>query len=201
MNILIAVYGSPERLPPTINAIECLAPYASNIDIFYRAHQQKDWDYPNNVNAIPDGKVISAREQEGLPIHKKITLFLSFSRQLLLIANQRKYDIILIYDAIALLAYRMIKSFIKYKMLLWYHNHDVISLNNIRKYSINWWAGQTDIKMISKLDIFSLPAQERRGYFQLDRFKGKYFFIPNFPRKSFPLEKQSNDIPQLKLLD
>jgi hypothetical protein len=44
------------------------------------------------------------------------------------------------------------------------------------------------------LQIFSLPAEERKQYFDLSKFKGRYFFIPNFPSVSL-FSRMQNSAP------
>ena len=56
-------------------------------------------------------------------------------------------------------------------------------------------------KYFTQLDVFSLPANEREQYFPMNKLKGKYFFIPNFPKRSFMQQfgraKQSADVIRL----
>ena len=39
--------------------------------------------------------------------------------------------------------------------------------------------------MFKYLDLFSLPAIERKDYFPMNELKGQFFYIPNFPSKEF----------------
>jgi hypothetical protein len=71
-------------------------------------------------------------------------------------------------------------------LLLWYHSHDVADIRYIRKGSISWWAWKSEKWIFPRLTLFSLPALERKAYYPLDKFKGAFFFLPNFPaRKIF----------------
>lgn len=95
-----------------------------------------------------------------------------------------KPNFILVYDSLSLLAYNLIKHLLD-KHIIWYHNHDVTELKDVRKYSISWFAAKNEIKAFEYLDIFSLPTNERLQYFPMNTYKGKYFFIPNYPAKKF----------------
>lgn len=79
----------------------------------------------------------------------------------------------------------MIRRLIFFEHKVWYHNHDVLEKKLIRKYSLSWFAYKAEIFFINKLDIFSLPANERLPYFDTSKFKGKFFCIPNYPSLKF----------------
>ncbi|MCX6186518.1 MAG: glycosyltransferase [Bacteroidetes bacterium] len=64
---------------------------------------------------------------------------------------------------------------------LWYHNHDICETSKLRRYFLGWWAARAEQNIFSNLSIFSLPANERKQYFSFNKFKGIYFFIPNYP--------------------
>ena len=64
---------------------------------------------------------------------------------------------------------------------VWYHNHDVFPLEFYKKYSVNWFGAHTELRLVRKVNYLSLPANERKEHFNLKGFKGKYFFIPNYP--------------------
>ena len=183
-NIVIGIYFHPEAYPPTLNAIGELSECFDGITVIHRPHLKGTWKYPANVKAVPSGAYISSVGQEKAPLQKKILFFFQFTMSLLKACRTEKPDFILVYDSLSLLAYSLIKPLLS-KHTSWYHNHDVTEQKNIRKYSISWLAGKNEIKAFKNLDIFSLPANERLPYFPMDAFKGKYFFIPNYPAKKF----------------
>lgn len=90
-------------------------------------------------------------------------------------------EVILLYDPIPLLSYRIASFFLKKPRILWYHNHDIMEIAKQRRYSISWWASKNEPSMFPKLDIFSLPAEERKAFFPIDKLGGRYIFLPNFP--------------------
>ena len=144
-----------------------------------------EWRFNSNVELIPSGKLIYVRNQEQSSIIEKIGYFLDFTLKLFLLIKKHKPKVVLLYDSMPLFSYFLIRSFIRRKPLLWYHNHDVIEMGKSPKLSIGWLAGFFEPKMFPHLDIFSLPAEERKIYFPMNKFKGRYFYIPNLPLKSF----------------
>ena len=111
--------------------------------------------------------------------------FLKFTLNLFLITIRNKPKVILLYDVIPLFSFSLIRPFIFSPYLLWYHNHDVSELDKNKKISIGSMAAQNQSKMFPYLDVFSLPALDRMKYFPMDKLKGRFFYIPNFPSKNF----------------
>ena len=183
-HLVIAIYFHPEAYPPTLNAIGELSECFDQITVVHRPHLKGSWSYPLNVTTIPSGKFITSANQEKAPLHQKILFFFQFTRSLLRACKKEKADFILVYDSLSLFAYNLIRPLLG-KHKIWYHNHDVTEQKDIRKYSISWFAAKNEIKSFRYLDIFSLPTNERQKYFHMDIFKGKYFFIPNYPAKRF----------------
>lgn len=182
--VLIGIYGHPENYPPTLNAITCLAQeYA--LKAVYRAHQPSNWIYPDGVEIIPDGPILSARAQEQLPIWRKIGLFMRFCWVLRRTLRNWKPDVVLLYDSLSVLAYYLTTRFLGFTSLVWYHNHDVCDPVQVRKYSLTWWSLRAEKWIFPKLTVFSLPAQERKAFFPMDQLGGRFFFLPNYPAKNF----------------
>lgn len=194
MRILAAVYSDPEYYPPTLNAIGLLADHCEKITVLSRNVKKKEWDYPKNVQLIRSGSLKNIRAVEKASALWKIISFLKFTfncyRQLLL-----KPDWVICYDPIPLFSYRIASFFLSRKPKLWYHNHDILSINFTKKFSVGWFASKSEKKMFKAMAIFSLPAQERKQYFNIDEFKGKYFYIPNYPSLLYYKRnlKKSND--------
>lgn len=183
-NIVIAIYFHPEAYPPTLNAIGELSDCFDQVTVVHRPHLKGNWNYPSNVKAVASGKHISSVNQEKAFLLQKIGFFIAFAGSFLFACRKEKPVLILVYDNLSLLAYRLIRPFL-HKHKVWYHNHDVTELNLIRKYSIGWFAAKCELKAFKYLDIFSLPTNERLPYFPMKKFKGKYFVIPNYPAKKF----------------
>ena len=179
--ILIIVYNHPEGFPPTLNAINELSKIARNVTVIGRNTDYETWPYPANCKTYYSSRYCDVRSSERKSILVKIKFFIEF---LLLIIRQgrlNRYDLIISYDPMGLMAARLAFPFLKGKPLWWYHNHDVFEEDKVRKYSVQWWAGKSEKKSFDRLDIFSLPADERKKHFPLQEFKGKYFFLPNYP--------------------
>lgn len=181
----MVIYGHPESYPPTLNAINELSKdYA--IKVVHRAHQESNWSYPKQVELIPDGPLLSARQQEQLSTPRKVLLFLKFCKVFYVQVNKHRPAVILMYDSLSILAYYIVSKFIfQSAPILWYHNHDVYDLNLVRKYSLSWLAVKAEKWIFPKLNIFSLPAEERKIYFPMHQLGGQYFFLPNYPSRNF----------------
>jgi len=178
--ITIGVYSHVEAYPPSLSAIHSLSPIYDTIFLICSNVFETHWQYPPNVILILVGNPSSIRDFEHQSIIKKVVHFLKFSNTI------RRYmqesGIFLAYDPLPVLAYRLIAPFLR-KKKIWYHNHDVIDALYLRKYSLSWLAWKSEKWIFPKLDIFSLPSIERKVYFPMDRLKGHFFFIPNFPSK------------------
>jgi glycosyltransferase involved in cell wall biosynthesis len=108
---------------------------------------------------------------------KKIQLYLGFYLQIFWQIVIFRPTTILVYDPIALALYSIVPK--RRNHNLWYHNHDIIV--DTGNSSVAKILKNLEKREFSKLDIFSLPALERKQYFDLRNFKGKFLFIPNFP--------------------
>ncbi|MFK7932748.1 MAG: glycosyltransferase [Saprospiraceae bacterium] len=183
--ILIAIYAHPENYPPTLNAIEILAKKYDQVIVFFRANLAVNWTYPENVVIIPDGKIVSVQQQMQLPVFKKIKLFTTFTYQLYRLYQKHQPSVVLLYDAVALLAWSNVQRILNNKPLIWYHNHDKIERHEIGKYSIGWFALRAEKKMFPRLSLFSLPSNERKQFFPMKTLMGQYSFLPNYPALSF----------------
>jgi hypothetical protein len=88
-------------------------------------------------------------------------------------------------DPIPTLSFCVIKPFIRKSTNIWYHNHDVSVLDNISKYSISWFSYFAERNIFKRLQIFTLPSEERKVYFPMEQLSGQYFFLPNYPSVEF----------------
>jgi glycosyltransferase involved in cell wall biosynthesis len=197
--LLVGIYYHPEAFPPTLNALQELSDGFDNIDVICRPHIKGTWKYPQNVYVINSGRFISSSDQENSPLLRKVIFFIQFTYKLLKAAISKKPSVILLYDHHALFAYYLIRPFLFFKHMLWYHNHDVIEIERTRKYSIGWFACKAEKRLFSKIDIFTLPTSERLQFFPINKLNGCYFIIPNYPSLSFygrfnTFNKPSNEI-------
>ncbi len=183
--VIVAIYGHPEAYPPTLNCIAELTKLFDRIFLIGRNVLIPTWSYPDNCKTIFSGRYYHVRATEQVSLIKKIVFFFNFLRSLRTTIRQQRPDLILVYDPLALFAYTLVIRFVKIRPLIWYHNHDVFEEDKVRKYSIQWWAGISERKSFNKLDVFSLPADERKKNFPMKIFAGKYFFLPNYPSIHF----------------
>jgi hypothetical protein len=186
-NIVVAIYSHAELYPPTLNAIAELAKMFDQVVLVHRNHLVGDWNYPGNVIVVSHGGLMTARQQESASLSMKCWLFISFCLKLYVQILRFRPNTILLYDTIALFSFHLIRRLGSISSKVWYHNHDVSEMSLVRKFSISWFAVKAEQKSFKYLDLFSVPAKERLTYFQLNEFKGKYFFLPNYPSVAFYL--------------
>jgi len=183
--VLVSIYAHPEGYPPTLNCIEQLSGFYENVILLGRNVQRKAWNYPENCEVFFSSQYIDGRQADNKSLVRKIIFFINFLKLLLTKAIKNKPELILVYDPMALFAYSLIRKFLNFPHRVWYHNHDVLNLTDVRKFSVQWWAGKYEGIAFKWLDIFSLPSEERKQHFPINKLKGKYFLIPNFPSRSF----------------
>ena len=197
MRALVAIYNPADLYPPTISAVNELAASCETVVLVTtKQANEEPPQFPANV------KLVYALENMRAPRSAMAGMlrFMKFTKVL------RKhlstgFDIALTYEPHTLLSFIISNRLvIKKPLVKWYHNHDVYD-NTQRKYSVGWYAVKQEKKYFTQLDVFSLPANERQQYFPMNKLKGKYFFIPNFPKRSFMQQfgraKQSADVIRL----
>jgi glycosyltransferase involved in cell wall biosynthesis len=184
MKICIAIYSHPELYPPTLNAVDFLSNKGFSVDLVYNNQFPSTWNYSDTVHLFPVGKMMRQKDLEVSSIFQKVIRWFQFVLKIRRLIDQ--CDVCIVYDPIPLLSYHIASSFKKKKnKLLWYHNHDIYELSRSRKYSIQWLAAQCEQHWFNRIDIFSLPAVERKVFFPMKSFLGKFFFIPNYPSLAF----------------
>ena len=184
-NLVIGIYFHPEAYPPTLNAVDELSECFDYISLVHRPHLTSTWKYPHNLRMISAGKHMDIEQQKTASFIKKINFFIQFVHIFYKECKREKPACILVYDSISLYAYHLLKPLLFFKHKLWYHNHDVLERSLLKKFSIGWLAARAETKAFKYLDIFSLPSNDRKKFFPLDTFTGRYFFVPNFPSKKF----------------
>lgn len=201
MKACLAIYSHPELFPPTLNAIDFFSNNGWEVDVIYNNQFASEWNFSKNVSLFPVGQMKSQKILEKKHVVLKIFRWLRFSFQIF--RKIHECDVYVAYDPIPLLSYYIV-SVIRPKKtrLLWYHNHDVFEIQNARKYSIQWLSIIAEKKMFNKIDVFSLPAEERKTCFPMKTLKGAYFFVPNYPSLFFygKFRKQDNLSNKVKLL-
>lgn len=200
-SVLVCIYQHPESFPPTLNAVNLLAKHYKKITLVSNDFLKAEWAFPPNVQTKFVGPHISSPKYAKLNPIKKLYRWLRFSLQLL--KEAPKHDILLLYDAYPIPSYYFGRHFLlKKPKLLWYHNHDVIEDGKDNKFSLSFIASSVEPKSFPLIDIFSLPSNERQQYFPMDRLKGKYYFLPNYPSKELYLrfKKEKTDQGPIKLI-
>lgn len=181
MKILVSIYNPVDLFPPTINAIDQFANGNNSISLLTNAlPEDKRWTFPNNVTVSYNDNWSESNTRTG--IVSNLVCFAKYYFKLRKIINNQNFDLIVLYEPHAALAYNLLLKRKKLqKHLLWYHNHDIYELARLRKYSLGWFAAKAEQIIFPSLSIFTLPANERKVYFPMQQLKGHYFFVPNYP--------------------
>ncbi|GIV32204.1 MAG: hypothetical protein KatS3mg030_506 [Saprospiraceae bacterium] len=182
---IVAIYAHPEAYPPTLNALGELARHFEQVSVVYRPIMETHWRYPDNVTLLPSGAAMHVREQERLPVLEKVKLFAGYVRDLRRAIAKHRPELVLVYDALALFAWSLVRLTGPPAHKVWYHNHDVLHVPPGRL-SLNWFASRAEKRVFKHLDVFSLPAEERKIYFPMERLRGRYAFLPNLPSAHGP---------------
>lgn len=184
MNVLILHYTHPEGYPPTFNAINCISKKASSVTILSTDTLPTNWNYDKNVELI----LLKGEHDRFKHVNRskfdKLLSYYNYIKQICRLLKKRNVDLLIIYDNVPFLFYQIASFFVSKKIKLWYHNHDVYPLSHYKKYSVNWFGAKSVQDNFDKIDFFSLPAVERKKMYPFKLFKGKFFFIPNYPSKN-----------------
>jgi len=181
MKFLISQYCHIEGYPPTFNTINILAKKNYEVTVLARKDMPTKWNYPANVNLNFIGNYNNRYEFEKTSKVHKIKEFLKYVVKLFLLIRSRTPDYILLYDNIPLMAFMLVNPFVNKTKKVWYHNHDINNIKDYKRYSLNHLAFFFEKRAFKRIDIFSLPAIERKKYFNLSKFKGEFYIIPNYP--------------------
>jgi hypothetical protein len=184
MKVFAATYTHPECHGPHLSSVLALSLYATQITVLARNIIPTEWTYPTNVRLILSGEYVYITETEQKPTIWKSFSFLGFAFNMWKALRRDRYATVLLYDPIPLFAFALVRHFIGYKPMLWYHNYDIMEQDNKRRYTISWFAVACERAFFRKTGIFSLPSEDRKPFFPLASFKGKTFLIPNYPRHS-----------------
>ncbi len=179
--MVVAIYSHPEYYPPTLNALDNLAQVYSEIVVVHRNIKGFDWVYPENVKLVSKGEALEVRAAEQASFISKLGWFLNYTWIFFSTVWRYQPHSVLIYDNLPILSFRLFKWLVHSPEVLWYHNHDVPDKTYIRKFSLSWMAWKSETWLFKRLNIFSLPAMERQMYFPMNKFKGDFFFLPNYP--------------------
>ena len=187
MKVLVLNYTHPEGYPPTFNAINNLSKNVDEVFVLSTRTLETKWNYSDNVHLNLLDSNTDRFKAVTISKGKKIKTYFNYIKAIYNYIRKDKVDLIIIYDNVPFFFYTIIAKVLpKGKLpVVWYHNHDVFPLSNYKKYSVNWFGAICEQKYLNQASYFSLPANERKEYFKLNEFKGKYFFIPNYPSSYF----------------
>lgn len=192
MKIIVAVYSHPEYYPPTLNTVNALASFAEHVEMLCRNVKKDEITYNNNITLKKSGLFKNIRAAETASYFWKLKSFFHFTMLLFRTLKKTHPKWLIVYDPIPLLSYRLISFFLWHKPKLWYHNHDVLEISKLKKYSISWFACKVEQNSFGKIDLFTLPSEERKFLFPINKLKGQFIFLPNYP--SIDLANQTNPI-------
>lgn len=179
--VVVAIYIDPDFYPPTINGILNMAPDTKELIVVTRNNSKDDFPFPGNVRLLKRGPLMTVRASEQMSTWKKIKSFFSFVYTLLSVSRNGRADIIVLYDPFPLLAWYLVRPLISAKTLVWYHNHDMPSIQQVRKHSIGWFAGTWERKAMKHIDVFTLPSADRLPFYPWLKKSIPYATIPNYP--------------------
>lgn len=181
MNVLVLHYSHPEGYPPSLNAINCIAEEATQLTVLFTETLPTIWNYKTNIKLIALDAPKNRFEALKRSKFEKLNSYLNYIKTTRRLIKTNSYDLVVIYDDVPFLLYRLSMLFLSKNHKLWYHNHDVYPLTHYKKYSINWFAAINTQRYFKAIDYFSLPAVERKKMYPLENFKGTFFYLPNYP--------------------
>lgn len=185
MIIVASIYHHPEFYPPTLNAILNLATIAEKVIVLTRNQMEDDFPYPPNVIIMKTGKQVDVKTSEKKSVAWKLRSFIQFVWANYKIIKKYKPDWVINYDNIPLFATYLVYKTGSKHFRWWYHNHDISELNRQSTLSIGWMATRNEHRAFRYLDIFSLPAEERKIHFPAIQKDSAFFFLPNYPSTIF----------------
>ena len=129
-NSVVFIYNNPVRYPPTLNAINELAEYYDKVKLVCRSVDEVYWDFPENVCLIN-----THRKAPFSILQIKIFDYLRYIIKVLEFGTGKSTLLILAYDHLSLFPIFLFKRVMRKKIRYWYHSHDVIIKNKVRKFS------------------------------------------------------------------
>ena len=183
MKALVCIYNPADLFPPTLNAVRTLSSEFDEVVLITTRQDNEEMNYfPGNVKLVYPLR----RKRSERPTLPGMLAYLRFTFEVWKYMMRTRFHLVLMYDPHAWLSVIISRVFFALGPgIKWYHNHDIYQLSNQRRFSAAWFALKQEAKAFRKLDVFSLPANERKKYFPMDELGGAYFFIPNYPSSQF----------------
>ncbi|MCB9246138.1 MAG: glycosyltransferase [Flavobacteriales bacterium] len=185
LRFLICIYANPLHYPSTYNTIKALKK-RGHVQTLCITH---DLTLKSNPIFEDDySKLIQVRSQTGrnLSLIRRIQKIYQYTKSLRNSVVKFQPDYVIIHDSLPLLSlYILLQTRrIQKNFKIWYHNHDVPEKNR-PKFDLIKASILAERSLFPKIDIFTLPSEERKQYFDLSNFVGKYFTIPNYPSVNY----------------
>lgn len=198
---LIISYNQPDLFPPTLNAIDSISKIYDKLEIVTLHQFNTSWKYPINATIYYMGKNIDVKKLLKLTYIEKIVIIFKFIYKVVYLLLSRQYDLVILYDPFSTFIYGVSNILKLNRGKLWYHNHDILEKKYVKLFSPNWFALKFENYILKKVNIFTLPSDQRKVYFQDVK---KYFCLPNYPSlkvyKSFSYPKNLNSNEPIKLI-
>ncbi|GHN02871.1 hypothetical protein WSM22_43600 [Cytophagales bacterium WSM2-2] len=184
---LITMYSHIEAYPPSLNAVEHLAPLFDTVKILVRNVITSNWSYPGNVELVPQGDFINPEEVIKLPFLVKLRGYFRFGMSIRKIALEQNPKLFLFYDPITFVLFNIFvwRAVKKNNPIIWYHNHDVLFEGEVPKLSLANLFRILELRFFKRLTFFSLPNEVRLKFFPIGVLKNRPVILPNYPSKSF----------------
>lgn len=198
MNVLALHFAHIETYPPAFNAINTISSKVDKIHVICVDTVPSKFKYRKNVSFdLIEGGHDRFKFAKRTRI-KKLSTYFNFVNKTRSFIKNNQVDLIIVYDDIPFLFYRMASFALKNKPLIWYHNHDILPLGQYKKFSLVWLGAFIAKRSLKIVDFFSLPAVERKVLYPLNELKGDYFTIPNYPSSKIIKIRSGNKIRRLK---
>jgi len=178
MKVVIAIYTPAAYYPPTLNAIAELKGVFGTVCVISGGNQDRQL-------TVLKGTVHRSIFPRTTTRLSNINNFFRYWLQFLQLVRRYRPEVLLCYDDVPLLAWYLTKPFVAHRPILWFHSHDISSDQGLSNLSLQKWAIRCQRTIFHQINIFSLPANERREYYPANAEQTQYFFIPNYPSKYY----------------
>lgn len=176
--LLVAMYAHIEGYPPSLNAVQTLSCRFDEIVVVHRNVMKTEWKYPANIRLSTTREYCDvSRVARKSPLWKAKS-FLQYTFVLLKETRRTRPEWVLLHEPVAMVAWYIVSKLTRQDPGLWYHNHDIFSG---KENFFFFWANKAQRHLFSRFRKFSLPSNDRIGFFPMERFKGTFYFIPNYP--------------------
>jgi glycosyltransferase involved in cell wall biosynthesis len=183
-SVLLSMYSLPEA--PTFNAILMLKQCFGRV-VFLRNNYICPTDYyvdPPELKEI--GSPCDVRAAESHTLLWKLARFARYALALRRELARGEYRLVILHDYLSLLAFGLVRKMAGFGGLAWFNSYDAIDPDHFRpsRFSLMGQVVARLEALFAELDFFSLPTEERKPYYPLDRVKRETFVIPNYSART-----------------